>query len=106
MVGRLCCISVQLNCVTECVECIAAGTAPCDILLLFAASDGDAPKVIELLAAGANIEVKVSQLARFFMHLKMLQLLACDCGSAVPEHMLFFVTFELVCCRPAKLTET
>lgn len=42
---------------------VAAGKAPCDILLLFAASEGDAPKVIELLAAGAHMDVKVSQLA-------------------------------------------
>lgn len=38
----------------------AAGKTPCDILLLFAASEGDAPKVIELLAAGADTNVKVS----------------------------------------------
>ena len=38
---------------------VAAGKAPCDILLLFAASEGDAPKVIELLAAGAHMDVKV-----------------------------------------------
>ena len=34
--------------------------APCDILLLLSASEGDAPKVIELLAAGAYADIKVS----------------------------------------------
>ena len=33
--------------------------APVDILLLFASSEGDAPKVIELLAAGADLNIKV-----------------------------------------------
>ncbi len=39
---------------------IAADLAPVDILLLLASSEGDAPKVIELIAAGANLETKVS----------------------------------------------
>ena len=38
----------------------AAGLAPVDILLLLASSEGDAPKVIELIAAGANLDTKVS----------------------------------------------
>lgn len=59
------CMSMQQNCIAECAGYCAAGKAPCDILLLFAASEGDAPKVIELLAAGANTDVKVSQLASF-----------------------------------------
>ena len=33
--------------------------APCDILLLLSASEGDAPKVTELLAAGAYSDIKV-----------------------------------------------
>lgn len=35
-----------------------SGMAPVDILLLFASSEGDAPKVIELLAAGADLNIK------------------------------------------------
>ena len=38
----------------------AAGMAPCDILLLLSSSEGDAPKVAELLAAGAHIGTKVT----------------------------------------------
>lgn len=38
----------------------AADLAPVDILLLLASSEGDAPKVIELIAAGANLDTKVS----------------------------------------------
>ncbi len=41
---------------------IAAGLAPVDILLLLASSEGDAPKVIELIAAGANLDTKVSNI--------------------------------------------
>lgn len=33
--------------------------APVDILLLLASSEGDEPKVVELLAAGASTEIKV-----------------------------------------------
>lgn len=50
--------------------CVAAGMAPCDILLLLSSSEGDAPKVAELLAAGAHTEVKVSRLSL----LKVLQI--------------------------------
>jgi len=39
---------------------IAADLAPVDILLLLASSEGDAPKVFELIAAGANLDTKVS----------------------------------------------
>lgn len=46
--------------------------APCDILLLLSSSEGDAPKVAELLAAGAHTEVKVRKLKLIF--LKVLQL--------------------------------
>ena len=38
---------------------VAAGMAPCDILLLLSSSEGDAPKVTELLAAGAYSDIKV-----------------------------------------------
>jgi len=41
---------------------IAAGLAPVDILLLLASSEGDAAKVIELIAAGANLDTKVSNI--------------------------------------------
>ena len=37
----------------------AAGIAPVDILLLLASSEGDTPKVVELLAAGATVDIKV-----------------------------------------------
>lgn len=37
--------------------CIAAGLDPVDVLLLMAASENDTPKVEELLAAGANINI-------------------------------------------------
>lgn len=40
--------------------CAAAGIEPVDILLLLASSEGDTPKVVELLAAGANSNIKVS----------------------------------------------
>jgi len=35
-----------------------AGIAPVDILLLLASSEGDTPKVVELLSAGATIDIK------------------------------------------------
>lgn len=37
---------------------IEAGIEPVDILLLLASSEGDTPKVVELLAAGANSNIK------------------------------------------------
>ena len=43
-----------------CPFLLAAGMAPIDILLLMAASEGDTPKVIELIAAGADLEIQVS----------------------------------------------
>ncbi|KAL3145880.1 hypothetical protein ABBQ38_015250 [Trebouxia sp. C0009 RCD-2024] len=39
-------------------DLLESGMAPCDILLLLSSSEGDAPKVAELLAAGAHIGVK------------------------------------------------
>ena len=41
------------------VLCVAAGVAPADLLLLMAASENDAPKVAELLRAGADIGAQV-----------------------------------------------
>ena len=41
--------------------CSVAEVEPVDILLLLASSEGDAPKVAELLAAGASTDVKVSK---------------------------------------------
>lgn len=38
----------------------SAGLAPVDLLLLMAAGEGDAPKVAEMLRAGAKTDVKVS----------------------------------------------
>lgn len=41
-----------------CIACLfAAGLDPVDVLLLMAASENDTPKVEELLAAGANINI-------------------------------------------------
>lgn len=37
----------------------AAGLPPVDLLLLMAAGEGDAPKVAEMLRAGAKTDVKV-----------------------------------------------
>ncbi|KAL0037014.1 hypothetical protein WJX77_009396 [Trebouxia sp. C0004] len=39
-------------------DLLKSGLAPVDILLLLASSEGDAPKVIELIAAGANLDTK------------------------------------------------
>ena len=44
--------------------CSAAGTDAVDLLLLMAASENDAPKVAELIRAGATLSVKVSQVLR------------------------------------------
>ena len=38
-------------------EYLERGTHPVDVILLWAAEEGDAPKVEEVLAAGANVEV-------------------------------------------------
>jgi len=43
----------------ELKPCCAAGVAPVDLLLLMAASENDAPKVAELLRAGAKLDSKV-----------------------------------------------
>lgn len=43
---------------------LAAGVAPADLLLLMAASENDAPKVAELLRAGADTSAKVSSKPR------------------------------------------
>jgi hypothetical protein len=40
---------------------LATGTAPVDVILLMAAKENDAPKVEELLAAGADVAVKDEQ---------------------------------------------
>ena len=40
---------------------LAAGVAPADLLLLMAASENDAPKVAELLRAGADTSAKVGR---------------------------------------------
>ena len=37
----------------------AEGLAPVDLLLLMAASENDAPRVAELIRAGADINIKV-----------------------------------------------
>ena len=37
----------------------AEGLAPVDLLLLMAASENDAPRVAELIRAGADISIKV-----------------------------------------------
>ena len=42
------------------VLCMAAGVAPADLLLLMAASENDAPKVAELLRAGADTTAQVT----------------------------------------------
>ena len=48
----------------NCAACNATeGLAPVDLLLLMAAKENDAPKVAELLRAGAKLDVKVGRLA-------------------------------------------
>ena len=39
--------------------CLAEGLAPVDLLLLMAAKENDAPKVAELIRAGADLSTKV-----------------------------------------------
>ena len=54
-------ILFQLSCCSANSPALyAAGTPPVDLLLLMAASENDAPKVAELLRAGAKLEVKVT----------------------------------------------
>lgn len=48
-----------MNLPTAVVYC-AAKTDPVDLLLLMAASENDAPKVAEVLRAGAKLEAKVA----------------------------------------------
>lgn len=40
--------------------CFAEGLAPVDLLLLMAAKENDAPKVAELIRAGADLDIKVT----------------------------------------------
>lgn len=55
-----------------------AEVEPVDILLLLASSEGDAPKVAELLAAGASTGVKVSKPCACFIISSSVQLLVAD----------------------------
>lgn len=57
----------------------AAGIAPVDILLLLASSEGDAPKVVELLSAGATIDIKVLS----FTYVYMVQACNVSCCCAM-----------------------
>lgn len=40
--------------------CCSEGLAPVDLLLLMAAKENDAPKVAELIRAGADLNIKVT----------------------------------------------
>lgn len=42
-----------------CFPCLAEGLAPVDLLLLMASKENDAPKVAELIRAGADLNTKV-----------------------------------------------
>lgn len=47
--------AVSMNCILLCAE----GLAPVDLLLLMAAQENDAPRIAELLRAGADVNTKV-----------------------------------------------